>query len=176
MKRKRILCIMLSTVIAFIISGCSQKVWYKYGVTPYEFEIDKQNCLYEAEKFGYVNSGYQGYNINAALAAGTTDGIVSAFRQNKLFNMCMEAKGYSLQSNTMSSSYAEQQTSSANNQDKNISSNSYPEHPATGNIHVGASSPAPQVTATPSQESLPVNRYRKPRKPFVPKFPSDFED
>lgn len=67
--------IMVAFVIvgACFLFGCVSKQWYRADATPEGFELDKQQCLYDAQR---VTVGTYG------------------FEMPMLVQQCMKAKGY----------------------------------------------------------------------------------
>jgi len=76
--------------LALCVAGCvTQKVvWDKPGATPASFELDKNQCIYEAT-LGTPTATYTP-SVGAAIAQGIAEGM----RQNQLQTLCMKARGY----------------------------------------------------------------------------------
>ncbi len=89
-------------ILFFLINGCTPKLWYHATKTGFDFEGDKRECLYEAEKYTGLSSYSSGpaYGLGGNIAAGIADGISQGMdegrRRDRLFSMCMEQKGYYL--------------------------------------------------------------------------------
>jgi hypothetical protein len=72
---------MLASVLIFL-SACAQNVvWTKPGATHAQFERDKKECEYEAQKATV--------DVSSGLAAG--------FREAELIKSCLQARGYTRQ-------------------------------------------------------------------------------
>jgi len=88
--------------ISFLmISGCAvPKLWFHETKNKQEFEVDRRECLYEAEKYTGLSSYSTGpaYGAGGNIAAGIADGMGQALiedsRRGKLFTLCMQSRGY----------------------------------------------------------------------------------
>ncbi len=87
--------ILLAMVLGLLMSGCGgQMVWLKDGATQQQFEQDQRECVYEAEKYGFVPiTG----NSKTPGADGISAGLQEGLRKRQLFRQCMEVRGYYLQ-------------------------------------------------------------------------------
>jgi hypothetical protein len=74
---------------ALPLAACASNVkWMKDGATTADFEMDKRQCVYQAN---LATPGTPaGYTVGSALAAGITDGV----RLAQLQQQCMEARGW----------------------------------------------------------------------------------
>lgn len=79
-------------VLSLVLCGCAtQKVaWEKPGATQASFQLDTNQCKYEAT-LATPSASYTP-TIAAAVAQGISEGI----RQNQLHTLCMNARGYVL--------------------------------------------------------------------------------
>ncbi|UCC98034.1 MAG: hypothetical protein JSW66_19570 [Phycisphaerales bacterium] len=72
---KRVMSVITILVLAVSFAGCSKPSFYQAGKTAAEREHDLQQCIHEAETYGYT-------------------GAKGAVRPATLINLCMQAKGY----------------------------------------------------------------------------------
>ncbi len=66
-------------VALFLVAGCANRVWVKYGSTQQEFNVDAYQCEKDARQSGYFGGGFMG-QIN-----------FDEFQQR-----CMVARGWTL--------------------------------------------------------------------------------
>jgi hypothetical protein len=79
-------------LVCFLVSACSNFIWYKDGATQEDLAQAKYQCLKESQQREFYSSGRQDVKTN--------DG--SSYYQSssrevtnpKLFNACMNAKGF----------------------------------------------------------------------------------
>lgn len=76
-------------ILAFILGGCmtNKTVWEKPGGTQVGFDMDKQQCIYEA-RMATPATPMTGYG------SGFADLFAEQLRKNELETLCMKARGY----------------------------------------------------------------------------------
>jgi hypothetical protein len=72
---KHVMPVLMVLALVLSFAGCSKPCFYQAGKTPEQREYDLQQCIREAETYGYA--GAQG-----------------AVRPATLINLCMQARGY----------------------------------------------------------------------------------
>jgi hypothetical protein len=76
--------------LALLCGGCARTVWDKPGATAADFERDKLECEYEANK-ATASLGSSGRGLGNAIG----DGIDQGLRNAELATQCMRVRGYS---------------------------------------------------------------------------------
>ena len=88
-------------IVALVLSaGCAPVHFTRHDFSQPQFELDKQQCIYEVRMHTANNQprvrGY--YRSNAdAVGAGLAAGIAHGLQQRELAIQCLRARGYSTQ-------------------------------------------------------------------------------
>jgi len=77
-----------------MLVSCVSRPWIRpYDKTEQDFQQDVAQCRYEAQVFTQ-SPGFQGYGTGRAIGYGIGSGMENGMRMVRLFNACMEARGY----------------------------------------------------------------------------------
>jgi hypothetical protein len=79
----------IAFILLFLLAGCANNnvKWYKTGASTNEFNVDKYDCIQQAQQ--QSGSAFVGQHVGYA-----SNGWVTNWN---LYNLCMNAKGWSLQ-------------------------------------------------------------------------------
>ena len=79
---------LMALILSMALVGCAtNKAYYNPKKTHDEAQKDWNDCRYDAKKYGFVPMWG---------STGVGPGVEQAMRENELFKMCMEGKGYYL--------------------------------------------------------------------------------
>jgi len=78
-------------LVALLVGGCQKSCWVKTYATQEDFNRDAAQCKYEAIKASYTPMG----PFDSAISSGMQEG----FQQSKVYNACMQSKGWRLTTN-----------------------------------------------------------------------------
>jgi hypothetical protein len=86
--------IVVASCVALV--GCAAPIkWYRADATEQQLIQDRAYCAFEAEKStASYGPGPRAYSVADAIAQGIGQGLEIAARQQSIFKLCMQARGY----------------------------------------------------------------------------------
>jgi hypothetical protein len=89
------IALLTTTLLGLALAGCGESngTWTKQGSAPYQSVSAQKQCLEQANKLGFLDTG--GGPRGGLGTAGSSDSSYSRNHRNDMYRLCMADRGYS---------------------------------------------------------------------------------